>query len=210
MTIEIINNIEANNYLKNLGMYVGDWAGIHHIDNTKVKSLSYCPKRDCNDWFVMSTHIASWLPNNSDWTIIQFDHSCSFGDMMHNSYLSSILNISDFNFISLNTRGLLLSDIGNNSQYKFLLSKLIFLFVLFEIHGYIVNSNCKESKELISFQDGCLYFISIAKKSQDNIQNIIDLFQKDRNKYPDWLINENILLQKNLDNFSSHPTSSEV
>lgn len=196
MIIELIDNIEVDKYLKNINMHIGSWAGIHHDNTLKTKSLSYRPKRECNDWFVLSTHIASWLPHSSEWTIIQFDNSCSFEDTIHNSYLSSILGISDFSFINLIARGLLIKEIGSNVEYKFLLSKLIFFFILFEMHGYIVNLSCKENGELISFQDGTLDFISISIESKENIQNIINLFQQDKNKYPDWLKNENILSQE--------------
>lgn len=89
--------------------------------------------------------------------------------------------------VDVETRRALLFESGDGGWFKLNLtvSHLIYAFLLFEGHGYLVSSG-SQGGEMVCIQDGFVYFIS-EKKGVPDAQALVSLFENNPRKSPAWM-----------------------
>lgn len=182
---------EANTYLNSIGMEIGDWYRITDIPGRqfgKPKWINYqAPKEGLLNF---SHHVAGWLPKG-DWKIFQIDHSTGWMDPVQASLFGGLLfgadDIPDLNQIENST---FLFEFGKNKtadeNTELLISNLIYVFLLFESHGYVVSSNSSAGQRL-GIQDGFVYFSS-REKNISGAEGLIKNFERDSLELPKWVM----------------------
>lgn len=186
-----LNSDEANEYLKGIGMRIGDWNEITYPknDSYKIETINYQAPRSAAELLCFSQHVAGWLPRG-DWKIFQIDNSTGWMDPVELSLFGGLLvggeNFIDFNRALNNT---LLFEFGksvtDDENTELLIVNLIFVFLLFELHGYVVSSNSPDG-QLLGVQDGFIYFMS-GEKSLFEAENIIKNYEACSTTSPEWV-----------------------
>lgn len=76
---------------------------------------------------------------------------------------------------------------NSDSNDELLLSNLIYIFLLFESHGYIVSSGSSAGQKL-GIQDGYVYFFSREQKDIAQAKTLIGSFENNPSKPPNWIM----------------------
>jgi len=177
---------QANAYLRDIGMEVGTWNQIADRQANKPKWINYRAPRDALLNF--SHHVAAWLPKG-DWKIFQIDNSTGWMDPVQVSLFGGLLfgteEVPDF----IEDRTFLF-EFGKkktgDENSELLISNLIFIFLLFESHGYVVSSNSNRG-QLLGVQDGFIYFASRDEKDIDSAECLLRNFERDPLASPSWV-----------------------
>jgi hypothetical protein len=156
--MRILDHEEANIYLNAVGMKIGGWNEICDASDREYdhsQSTKYQAPKGSRELHNFAQHVASWLPNGT-WKLFQIDNSTS--PLEHETFLIRRLLFCSAEQAPLPFTLLFEIESGGLNE-ELLLSNLIFLFLLFELHGEIVSSNSRNGKYL-SIQDGFVYFMS--------------------------------------------------
>lgn len=159
-----LSSQDADSYLAAVGMKVDSWNRLAYADvadGTESYWRNYQAPKDAHNLFTFALHVAGWL-SRGPWKILQMDNSSSFG-VVQASAISRLLPglVSPFTTTIQNSTCLFefsgqeLTD----GDTELLIANVIYLFLLFEGHGYLVSANSK-SRECLSIQDGFIYFSS--------------------------------------------------
>jgi hypothetical protein len=154
---------DAQGYLSQIGMEVGAWNQISDVRSStheKTEWVRYRAPERSRELYVFAQYVAGWLPKGS-WKIFQIDNSTSL-DASEAHLFCRMIGISDYIKFKeeMNFRTFLFeSDHGNelDSASEFLIADLIYFFLLFQCHGYVVSS-ASIAGERIGVQDGFAYF----------------------------------------------------
>lgn len=133
----------ANAFLHQIGMELGEWDQVIDCVGKQKKQdnwAQYRAPKDALELFCFSRHVAGWLPKG-DWKIFQVDNSTSldpdeeslFGGLLFGT--KEIPNLVENNTFMFEFGG----DEDKNDSVELLIANLIFIFLLFECHGYIVS-----------------------------------------------------------------------
>lgn len=180
---------EANAYLNSIGMEIGNWNQITDIAGRQLSKSNWINYRAPKDGLLnFSHHVAGWLPKGN-WKIFQIDHSTGWMDPVQVSLFGGLLfgadNIPDLNQIENST---FLFEFGKNKtadeNTELLISNLIFVFLLFESHGYVVSSN-SSAGQLLGLQDGFVYFSS-REKNISRAEVLLKNFKRNPSALPQW------------------------
>lgn len=190
--MKCISTQQANEFLNSIGMTIGDWSQIADLQETNLNKSSWinCPAPK-TDLLNFSHHVAGWLPKGS-WKIFQIDNSSGWMDPVQLSLFAGLLfgadKISEYNQTQNRT---FLFEFGKNkdsdSNDELLLANLIYIFLLFESHGYIVSSNSYSGQSL-GIQDGYVYFSSREQKDISNAETLLGSFARNPKTRPQWVI----------------------
>lgn len=185
--------MEANNYLRATGMEVGQWNQI-----TDIASGQGCSRKWKNhhaptqvlELLSFSQHVAGWLPRGM-WKIFQIDNSSGWIDPVQASLLGGLLFgpdvIADVKLMENNT---FLFEFGKSEvtdkNSELLISNLIFTFLLFQSHGYVVSSN-SSAGQLLAIQDGVAY-LSSRDSDISGAEALLGNFRRDPLTSPQWVV----------------------
>lgn len=168
-------------------MEVGNWNQLTDFANlqTQSASIKYQAPQKSIELFCFSRHVAGWLPRG-DWKIFQIDNSTSL-DLDQRSMFNRLLFGSGTPTPS-DPKTLLFrfaSDRTTNRNTELLIANLVYLFLLFECHAYIVSSNSHAGQRL-GIQDGFVYF-SARNEYLSGAKILLRIFERDPLMSPDWV-----------------------
>lgn len=190
--MKCLTKYEANIILRSVGMQIGDWNEVMEIPNRSHKKptwLNYrAPKAELLNF---SHHIARWLPDGK-WKIFQIDNSTGWMDPIQASLFGGLLfgannhETLDAN-VRLNRTFLFEFDgtVHAKEYAELLIANLIYLFLLFESHGYVVSSG-SSSGEILGIQDGFAYFSSHDAKVS-GADKLLESFERNPTTRPRWI-----------------------
>lgn len=188
--MKCISISKTNEYLNSISMMIGEWNQIKQKPNKKnevTEPYQYKAPSDALEMFCFSRHLAGWLPSG-DWNLLQIDNSTA--DYIDNASLFYSLLDGISNDIDLGRDKSFIfeysKDKKENDMIKLKIANIIFVFLLFQWHGQLVSSGSK-SGEIISLQDGFVYFYSF-KMENSNIENMLNFFEEDPLRSPKWII----------------------
>ena len=178
---------EANFYLHSIGMQLNSWNKIICNKDQKNNWINFrAPK---NELLNFSQHVAGWL-SRGEWKIFQIDNSTGWMDPVQFSLFSGLLcgseNLDCFN--QFKDKSLFFKfgkDNSSDDNTELLISNLIYIFLLFESHAYIVSSNCANG-QILGIQDGFVYFLS----NEENIietKGLLEKFKLNPIPRPEWV-----------------------
>lgn len=179
----------AGPYLDVIGMTIDSWNRLAYVDaDREVKTYwrNYQAPKDAQRLFAFALHVAGWLPRGA-WKVLQIDNSSSFG-VVQALAISRLLPglVKPLGTTIQNStclfefRGEELAD----GDTELLIANVIYLFLLFEGHGYLVSANSK-SRECLSIQDGFIYFSS-DEESIAGAEALIHNFEAAPLIWPKW------------------------
>ncbi len=184
---------EANDYLKQVNMETGYWNrvnGIPSTQNNPISWINYRAPRDALALYLFAHQVANWLPKGS-WKIFQIDDSSCF--QFDDAYLFGRLLFGSHEIIDFNNSKTLRTflfefsnDQKENAATELLLVNLIYVFLLFENHGYVVSSN-SHAGQCLGIQDGFIYFQSRVENISD-AEILLKNFEHGSYVYPDWML----------------------
>lgn len=99
-------------------------------------------------------------------------------------------------------------DKEENANKELLISNLIYVFLLFESHGYVVSSNSKEG-QLLGIQDGFVYFSSL-DRNIFGAKALLANFEGNPLMLPQWLMDVFVRRQENSIQLSQRGGSSKL
>lgn len=182
---------QANEYLNSIGMKIGDWNRITDIagrQHGKPNWINYRAPKDGLGLLNFSHHVAGWL-SKGDWKIFQIDHSTGWMDPVQASLFGGLL-FGSGDMPDLVENRTFLFEFGENKttdeNTELLISNLIFVFLLFESHGYVVSSN-SNAGQLLGIQDGFVYFFS-KEKNISGAEVLLKNFERNPLAPPQWII----------------------
>jgi hypothetical protein len=182
--VRFLDKNDANLFLGKIGFTIGEWNRIRHLNQLIERhQVVYRPTKEALLMYCFSQHIAGWLPRGN-WQIFQIDDVTSLeGDEA--MFVSRLIGAEKL--INLNEYRTLLFECSADQHRSNLMtiSYLIYAFLLFEAHGYLVSSGCKDGK-MICIQDGSVSFDSEEKEVPD-AQVLVSLFENNPRKSPEWL-----------------------
>lgn len=186
--MKLLQKSSANELLKNVGMQLDEWNRIVDIKRpwNGGSSFSFQAPRDSLEMYCFAQLIADWLPIGS-WQLFQIDNSTEFAPD-EEFMLARLLDLGSGVPSFKESRSLLFeinSDGCSNTKTRLTISVLIFLFLLFELHGSMVSSNSFEG-EILAIQDGFVYFLSRGAQLP-SVSKIITEFQSNPLKTPQWV-----------------------
>lgn len=171
--MRFLNKDEANIYLKKIGVNIGAWNQLCDSlgRNYEMSNWINCPApSDARKLYYFAQNINKWLPYGV-WKIIQIDNSSSLPEDEELLIKRLIFgNIDEIKSLHGNT---FISE-SDKEKEDDLFSSLIFLLLLFEQHGQIISSSCKNGKHL-SIQDGYVYFMSFNENDLIEAKNLLNL-----------------------------------
>ncbi|HEY9198440.1 MAG TPA: hypothetical protein VIR60_03665 [Gammaproteobacteria bacterium] len=174
----------ANAYLASLGMKVGEWNEISQLYK-KYEWISYKPPRDASRLWRFAQHAAGWLPSGK-WKILQIDNS-NYLDAVDGLFLSKLLGTPKA--VDFAAEHSIMFEFGDhrkeNENAEFVLTCVIYLFLLFEGNGYVVSSGSSDG-EVLGVQDGLAMFIS-GGHGLANARDTLQAFENDPELYPSWI-----------------------
>lgn len=181
-----ISKNEANRHLSELGMEIGEWNRITYMSKEREPFwINAAAPKNARELFNYSQHVASWLPQGK-WKILQVDDS-TWPDAVQSSIFKAFLGSEKIESVDIAGKSFLfeLSETPQRDKAELLISHLIFFFLLFEQHGYLVSSGSVNG-ELLSLQDGFVYFYS---KNQDvsGARSLLSDFKNNPRSYAGWV-----------------------
>lgn len=159
-----LNAKEANFYLATISMEIDSWNRLAYAGaapNAKPYWRNYQAPKDARSLFNFALHVAGWLPKGS-WKMLQIDNSSSFGVIQAAAISRLLPGWVNPSSTAIQNSSCLFEFSGPelaDSDTELLIANVIYLFLLFEGHGYLVSANSK-SRECLSIQDGFVYFSS--------------------------------------------------
>lgn len=184
---------EANNYLCAIDMEIGNWNQITDMPalaQEKNSLISYRAPQNAHELFNFSRRVAGWLPAGG-WKLFQIDNS-NFFDLAQSSFLDRFF-IESGNAFNLNnpenSTFLFEFDFDEDKGVatEFLISNIIYLFLLFEGHGQVVSSGSRLG-QLISIQDGFVYFCS-REDGVSSAEVMLEVWERAPLTPPQWVVN---------------------
>jgi hypothetical protein len=182
----------AKDYLNQIGMEIGAWNQISDVADSNQDSLSWvryrAPERS-RELYVFAQYVAGWLPRGS-WKIFQIDNSTSF-DVSEAHLFCHMVGIEDYIKFKedMNFRTFLFES-GDDDfldiASEFMIADLIYLFLLFQCHGYVVSSG-SFGGERIGVQDGFAYF-STRVGGVSHVERSINDFYRNPLMSPQWVM----------------------
>lgn len=185
-----ISTQEANVYLARLGMRIGGWNQIADIADANVSSgywVNYQAPKSAHELLSFAQHVAGWLPKG-EWKIVQIDNSTSL-DAVQENFLGRMLFGPEYAG-QLSDRGTFLFEFGKSQnddrKTELLISDLIFMFLLYEGHMYVISSNSNDGERL-GIQDGVAYFSS---RDMDikGAHALLENFDREPRMSPEWIV----------------------
>lgn len=193
-----LSSQDADSYLDAVGMKLDSWNRLVYVDvapDTEPYWRNYQAPKDTHSLFTFALHVAGWLPRGP-WKILQIDNSSSFG-VVQASTISRLLPglVSPFTTTIQNSTCLFEFDGQEltDGDTELLIANVIYLFLLFEGHGYLVSANSK-SRECLSIQDGFVYF-SAGEESVAGAETLIRNFEATPLALPKWATEMEIAAQ---------------
>lgn len=184
---------QANAYLGCVGMQVDNWNRITDTSSdewNKRKWTNYQAPKGALELYNFSQYIAGWLPRG-DWKIFQIDNSNSLNEAesaLFGRLLFGSENILDINRPEYST---FLFNFGNdervNQNTELLIANLIYVFLLFDCHGFVVSSGSHPSGQLLGVQDGFAYFYS-KEVEISGAKSLLKNFESNPLMSPQWIL----------------------
>lgn len=188
--MKILSRLEADLYLGEIGLRVGDWNQISAIDVDSSKSIKWIKHQapqNAKELFNFSNHIAAWVPTGK-WKVFQIDNSGTL-DVIQTLLIDRLLFGSESKF-TITGHNTFLFEFGDdqveNERNEILIANIIAFFLLFESHGYLVSSDVSSHRR-IGVQDGFVYLFC----DEFDIASAEFLLKKigsDRLIPPDWIV----------------------
>jgi hypothetical protein len=157
---------EAKAYLSHIGINIGNWNQMTEIasDQSSACWINYQAPKNSQELLNFAQLVAGWLPKG-DWKIFQIDNSGVL-DAAQADFFGRLLFGSEKvpSFIDKRT---FLFEFGNdsnaNKNTELLIANLIYLFLLFESHGYVVSSN-RDAVNILQSKTASFIFIQMKKR----------------------------------------------
>ncbi|BAX63805.1 hypothetical protein [Burkholderia stabilis] len=162
--MRLLTTAEADAYLQTIGMHVGSWNQIADPphESTGRTYLPYSAPTNSRELYVFAHHAAGWLPAGK-WKIFQIDNSSAFC-RNELQFIDTLLGTnkglsgeSDAWSRSILFEGAANANLDVSTELT--IARLIYLFLLFEQHAYVVSSASLNGQRL-GVQDGVVYFES--------------------------------------------------
>lgn len=181
---------QAAQYLADVGMEIGEWNRVAIAPRKNAKSkpnwMNFAAPGEASELLCFSYWVASWLPKGK-WKLFQIDDSTSLSPAeasicnriaaLHPD-APSLANGSSYIF----EFG---ADEQANFQQELVIANLIFAFLLFEAHAYLVSSESDQG-QCLGMQDGFVYFSAYGEKVSGASQ-VLESFKLNPLTYPDWV-----------------------
>lgn len=172
-------------------MGIDDWNRIIYIPLRGTKELewiNYQAPKQALDLIRFSQYVAGWLPKGK-WKILQIDNSTGRMSPAAESLFGGLLFGCSKGWPSLVENRTFFFELGKgkekDNETELLIANLIFVFLLFEYHGYVVSSNCP-NKQYLGIQDGFVYFHSTHNEDIRSAQAALKKFEA--NEMPTWVL----------------------
>ena len=178
--MKVLTKEEANTLLKCVGIEIGNWNQPEYLGETfqKESVVKYFVPRNADQLYSFSYQLFSFL-QESRWLVFQIDNSTSL--LTHENFLISSLFCNYEAHMDFNIDRTIFFNLQNHNSVNFennmVFIHLIYYFLLFEAHGYIIASN-SDSNGIIALQDGCVYFICRDDLRKKSILAFIKNFEK--------------------------------
>lgn len=187
--MKCLSKDDANLQLRSIGMELGDWNKIVDVNRHRDQNdyfINYQAPRDALNLYCFSQHVAGWLPNG-DWKIFQIDDSTSLKP--DEEFLLTCLLCTPSNSLDFSNNRTFMFEFGSRKDFDvsadLSIANLIFAFLLFECHGYVVSSS-SNGGEMLGIQDGFIYFLS-RNGHISGAQELINEFEKNPISSPKWI-----------------------
>lgn len=187
--MRVVDANEARTHLHEVGMAVGEWSQLCDGSGRqygKSNWIRYQAPRDSRELHNFAQHVAGWLPKGG-WKLFQIDNSTSPSE--DEAFLIQRLLFGPGNAYTIAENRSLVFEFAGDSKADLkedlLLSNLVFLFLLFECHGQVVSSGCREGKHL-SIQDGFVYFMSFDGNDIGIAQDLLNGFEEQPLRAPQY------------------------
>ncbi len=190
VTMKSLSKQEADRYLALINMRIGEWNQIVGNEASRVTDdswITYRAPRDSQTLLSFSQHVAGWVPKGV-WKILQIDNSTSL-DAVQENFLGRLL-FGPAHVSGLDGCKTFLFEFGMNQEEdrnaELIISDLIFAFLLFECHGYLVSSGCGDGS-CLGIQDGFVYF-STGEKNVHGVHLLLENFERNPLDSPPWIV----------------------
>lgn len=186
--MKCITTQEANVFLRNIGMEIGNWNQVTDIathKHGKPNWINYRAPR--NELLNFSHHVAGWLPKG-EWKIFQIDNATGWIDPVQWSLFGGLLfGAGDIPDVAENRTFLFEFGKSKSADEKteLLISNLIYVFLLFESHGYVVSSG-SSAGQLLGIQDGFVY-LSSREHDISGAESLLKNFESKPLESPRWI-----------------------
>jgi len=172
---------QANLFLSAVGMKIGDWNQVCDRHNQKYGRqhwINYRAPKDARKLHNFAQHVSKWI-HAGEWKLFQVDNS--FSPAGDEAFLLDRLLTGPSDDAYLRPGSTIVFDFSQNEESnkreEWLLSSVVFLFLLFEAHGQLVSSSSAKGT-LLSFQDGYVYFMSFDLEEIRRAREFIERFEK--------------------------------
>ena len=188
--MKCLTTANANEYLNCIGMQLGHWNQLTATAGSRNGGSSWVNyKAPCNscELLTFSEHVAGWLPKG-EWKIFQIDNSGSL-DAIQVALFGRLLFGSEEIPSLIENRTFLFEfgkDENANQKTELLMANLIYLFLLFESHGYVVSSG-GDTGQYLAIQDGFVYFYS-NEKAIPSAKLLLENFERQPLMSPQWIL----------------------
>jgi hypothetical protein len=187
-----ISEERANKLLALVGMKIGGWNELLPIDekSSGAKSAGWSNFKapsDVRELFNFSLKIAEWIPVG-EWKILQIDNS-SFFTGAQNKILSQLSGRASSGE-KFSDSATYLFQFGRSEeldlQQEYLVASFIFMFLVFELHGYLSSSESSNCQRL-GLQDGFVYFMSNPIEVE-KANALVKSFEANPSAVPFWAV----------------------
>ncbi len=190
--MKLLSEQEANKYLDALNMKIGVWGQVTDIVCSQQDSRvwkSYHAPTHVLQLLNFSQYLAGWLPKG-EWKIFQIDNSTGSLGTVPASLLGGVLSSDIIASQSLMRGRTFLFEFGKNevadNYSELLISNLIFIFLIFELHGYAVSEN--SAGRVLAIQDGVAHLSSHDDNGAYDIGEFLADFMKNPLASPPWIV----------------------
>ncbi len=185
-----ITGERANSCLTPLGLEIGSWNQLtdkHEAERKNRAWIKHRAPRDALEMRCFAEHAAGWVPKGA-WKIFQIDNSTSL-TRSEVSFFKGVISCAQ-GAVDQMRPGAFLFEFGDdeevNADTELLLSNIVFGFLLFECHGYVVSSG-SVGGEMLGIQDGFAYFSSRDGGGASDAKVLVDAFERNRLASPKWV-----------------------
>lgn len=186
--MKILNLSEANSYLSEIGMRIGEWNNIaFKREPQSSRWLNHkCPDNAAELW-AYSQHVAGWV-RDGRWKMLQIDNSTNM-DIVEVNSIYSLLGVNKVGVEKSKLNSVIFcygDDAEENLRINLTVANLVFYFLLFELHAYIVSSESALFGHL-SIHDGYSYFHA-EEAGIKSAKSLLEKFEMNKRMSPDWVI----------------------
>jgi hypothetical protein len=180
---------QANTYLQSIDMKLDDWNKITDISEAQHRKhnwINFRPQRE--ELINFSHHVSGWLPKGN-WKMFQIDNSTGWMDPVQLSFFGGLIWGVDNMPSDMENQTFLFEfgkDKSADDNSELVISNLIFTFLFFESHGYVVSSN-SSTGQLLGVQDGYIYFLSRNTGDISNAKSLLENFKRAPSSPPQWV-----------------------